>query len=108
MAVNAITSAAALATSNVDRLPAIVQTLLTTSGVVTPDSVFNLLSLDDSGLSGLAAAPYINSLTNLSVSWAVPPPLLLSALTGLNLKLHASVLLVTHLLFVVTYLLQTC
>lgn len=71
MAVNAITTAAALAISNVDQLPAIVQTLLTVSGAVSPDSVFNLLSLDNSGLSGLAAAPYINSLTNLSVSQAV-------------------------------------
>lgn len=71
MAVNAITTATALAISEVGRLPAIVQTILGASGTVTPDSVFNLLSLQTSGLPGLAAAPYINTLTNLSVSQAL-------------------------------------
>lgn len=66
MAVNAITTATALAISEVGRLPAIVQTILGASGTVTPDSVFNLLSLQTSGLPGLAAVPYINTLTNLS------------------------------------------
>lgn len=68
MAVNAITSAGALFISEIGRLSTIVQTILETAGVVTPDSIFNLLSLQTSSLPGLAAAPYINPLTNLSVS----------------------------------------
>ena len=67
MAVNAITSAAEQAAPQLRTLPSFIQIILQGAGVNVPDNLFNMVSRAVSDPPGLAAAPYINALSNLSV-----------------------------------------
>lgn len=71
MALNAITTSGAQAIPQVGLIPAIsqiVQSFLDVAGVDTPDRLFDVLSRFAPESPGLAAAPYINALRNVSVS----------------------------------------
>ncbi|KAL3132781.1 hypothetical protein ABBQ38_006710 [Trebouxia sp. C0009 RCD-2024] len=69
MALNAITTSGAQAIPQVGLIPAIsqiVQSFLDVAGVDTPDRLFDVLSRFAPESPGLAAAPYINALRNVS------------------------------------------
>ena len=71
MVLNAITTSASQAIPQIDLLPSIsqfLQTILGLAGVNTPDTLFNLLARATADSPGLAAAAYVNALSNTSVS----------------------------------------
>lgn len=71
MVVNAITTSGAQALPEIGLLSSVlqlVQGILDIAGVDTPDALFNLLSQVAANPPGLAAAPYVNALRNISVS----------------------------------------